>query len=335
MLSERRAAVLADYLSDRLGIPDSLITRQALGVAWEALYKAVEADPAVPKRERVLQIIRTVPDTVYNARHEWISGRKHELMNLYYGRSWNYMLEHIYPRLRGASAEVMCIVPVPEAVEPEPEPQPEVVEAQPVGTLTPVEPTDHPEAQAAEPKPVVPRYPIFALRSNLLLPLLNVGVEVPVGKHWSVGADYYYPWVWPKSNNKNCFELIFVSAEARYWFNARDSRVPGRNFLKGHSVAAYGAWGYYDFEHNWKGHQGHGWSAGLDYVYALPVAKGKLRLEFQLAVGGVWSPKAQPYKVYESGGKLIRETGLHKNYTYFGPTKVGVSLVVPITVKVK
>lgn len=33
--------------------------------------------------------------------------------------------------------------------------------------------------------------PVVALRTNLLLPLLNFGVEVPIGNRWSVGADYY------------------------------------------------------------------------------------------------------------------------------------------------
>ena len=31
------------------------------------------------------------------------------------------------------------------------------------------------------------RKPVFAFRSNLLVPALNVGVEVPIGNHWSVG----------------------------------------------------------------------------------------------------------------------------------------------------
>lgn len=176
----------------------------------------------------------------------------------------------------------------------------------------------------------------MAFRSNLLLPLLNVGVEVPVAKHWSIGADYYYPWFWPAPENKDCFELIFVSAEVRYWFNAgRKQQLPDKNHLTGHSVAPYAAWGYYDFERNYHGHQGHLWSVGLDYVYALPVAKGKLRMEFQLAVGAIWSPMAQPYNVYEEGGHLIREKGVRKNFNYFGPTKVGVSIVLPLNRKVK
>lgn len=179
-------------------------------------------------------------------------------------------------------------------------------------------------------------YPVVAFRSNLLQPLLNVGIEVPIAKHWSLGADYYYPWFWPAKNNKNCFELLFVSAEARYWFATnRKQQMPEKNYLAGHSIGVYGAWGYYDFEHNYHGHQGDGWSVGIDYLYALPIAKGKLRMEFQLALGALWSLKAQPYNVYEDGGHLIRERGHRKNFSYLGPTKLGVSLVVPIFRSVK
>ena len=42
--------------------------------------------------------------------------------------------------------------------------------------------------------------PVIALRSNLLLPLMNVGVQVPLGNRFSIGADWYYPFIrreWP------------------------------------------------------------------------------------------------------------------------------------------
>ena len=49
-----------------------------------------------------------------------------------------------------------------------------------------------------------PRKPVVAVRSNLLVPALNVGVEVPIGTNWSVAADYYFPWVWPKRETVHC-----------------------------------------------------------------------------------------------------------------------------------
>ncbi len=173
--------------------------------------------------------------------------------------------------------------------------------------------------------------PVFALRTNLLVPLLNVGVEVPLGNRWSVAADYYYPWLFRKGNHKNCFQLLFWSAEGRYWFGKRHKRGAENfaNRLKGHSVGVYAGGGYYDVERNYSGHQGTVYSAGADYLYAMPVFKGKLNLTFSFAVGYIYSD-AQGYRVREEGGRLLRKPYVKNRLHYFGPTKAGVSFVLPI-----
>lgn len=333
-LARQRAANLAKYLTTHSSIPDSLIVIHDRGIDWGGLTKVV-SESEMSYKDEVLAMIDSVPEITYAPGTKRIVGsRKQKLMKIDGGRPWRWMLNKYYPYLRTA-ASIVCYI----YHELPPELEVMEVEHEAADTVAEVVPEPVAEEPAIEPEPQeieIVKYPIFAVRSNLLLPLLNVGVEVPVSKHWSVGADYYYPWIWPSKSNKNCYELIFVSAEARYWFNAsRNQPLPDKNYLVGHSVAAYGAWGYYDFEHNYHGHQGQVWSAGLDYVYALPIAKGKLRMEFQIAVGAIWSPDAQPYKVYERGGHLIRERGHLKNFFYVGPTKVGVSLVLPINRKIK
>ncbi|MCC8072103.1 MAG: DUF3575 domain-containing protein [Bacteroidales bacterium] len=240
-----------------------------------------------------------------------------------------------YPRLR-RSEVVITMAPLPHSsVVPSPIIEPEAV-ASSVDTIkmakevAPPEPTA-PMGSSEVSMSVAPlRYPIVALRSNLLLPLLNVGAELPVGDRWSVGLDYYYPWAWRRSDHKNCFQLIFLSAEGRYWLGERHLE----NRLLGHSVGVYGAWGYFDIEHSWHGHQGHGYSVGADYLFAKSIAKGRLHLEFQIAVGAIWSRGAQCYDVLSRGGHLIRERGHKKNWNYVGPTKVAVSLVLPLFKKV-
>ena len=175
------------------------------------------------------------------------------------------------------------------------------------------------------------RYPVVALRSNLLVPALNVGVEVPIGNHWSVGADYYYPWVWPKRDNKDCFEFLGWGIEARYWFG-RNRTIFDR--LQGHSVGLYGYMGYYDFERNFHGYQGEFANIGLDYTYAMAVGKRKqVHFEFSLGVGFIHS-QARKYSVIESGSPLISEK-ITKMVNFFGPTKANISLVVPIFQSVK
>ena len=175
------------------------------------------------------------------------------------------------------------------------------------------------------------RVPIMALRSNLLVPALNIGVEVPIGTHWSVGADYYFPWIWPNRDNKNCFEFLGWGIEGRYWFG-KNRTLTDR--LRGHSVGLYGYMGYYDFERNYHGYQGEFVNVGLDYTYAMAVGKKKqLHFEFSLGVGYIYS-QARKYTVIEPGSPLISDK-ITKHVGFFGPTKANISLVVPIFHKVK
>lgn len=180
------------------------------------------------------------------------------------------------------------------------------------------------------------RYPWAALRTNLLTPAMSIGAELPIGNRWSAAADWNYPWVWRNGKHRNCFELSFLTLEGRYWLGRNhepgdENRV---NRLLGHSIGAYGAWGYYDFEHDWHGHQGHFWSAGVDYLWARSAFGGALHFEFEIALGWIYS-NSQPYNVYEKGGWLYREKGHKKNLNYFGPTKAAINLVVPLYRKVR
>jgi hypothetical protein len=179
---------------------------------------------------------------------------------------------------------------------------------------------------SAVPAPVEERIPLMALRSNLLVPGLNFGAELPLGNNWSVAADYYFPWFWPKKDNKDCFELLGWSVEGRYWFG-KDRRPQDR--LRGHSVGAYAAAGYYDFEKDFRGQQGEFISTGLDYTYSMGIGRRKrVNLEFTLAVGYIRS-WGKNYNVPGEYGELYPEDGTVL-FDYFGPTKAAISIVVPI-----
>ena len=87
------------------------------------------------------------------------------------------------------------------------------------------------------------------------------------------------------------------------------------------------------FERFYKGQQGEFVTVGLDYLYAMPVCKGKLHLEFNLGLGYIYS-YVKPYDVFEAGGKAFKE-GYIKNFHWVGPVKAGASLVVPIRTTAK
>lgn len=205
-------------------------------------------------------------------------------------------------------------------------------------------PTPVPSAQErAASKPSKPytegKKMLFALRTNMLaIPLANVGVEVPLGRHFSLGADYYYPWIWRPHHAEgldysgSSTELLALDVETRYWF-PRAKSTPSQRLL-GHSIGAYAAVGYYDFERNASGYQGEFYNIGLDYLFAVPLWEGLLHLEFELGVGYIRSV-ARPYDNYQEGGKCFRRPGVQQYVNWWGPTRAQLSLVVPLYVRKK
>lgn len=169
---------------------------------------------------------------------------------------------------------------------------------------------------------------ILALRTNILaVPLINVGAEVPFGKHFSIGLDFYYPWLQRNNLHKTCNELIAYGMDVRYWMGS--SKAPAEARLIGHSFGVYGAGGHYDFERNWSGYQGTFFNFGVDWMYAFPLFKGRMHMELELGLGLIYS-QAQPYDVFEEYGDGFRRPGERKIVRWLGPTRAQISLVVPI-----
>jgi hypothetical protein len=192
---------------------------------------------------------------------------------------------------------------------------------------------------SVQPEPTgVESFTVFCVRTNLLLPLMNIGFEVPLGNRWSVGADWYYPWIPRYSNkafngssHKNCYQVDGLSIEGRYWLGSKhkNDAENKRYRLTGHSIGLFTMTGRYDWEHNYRGYQGEYILGGVDYLYAKPIFKGRAYLEFALGIGYFYS-KATHYQVYERAGRGHRDKDSRKIFQYFGPLKANVSLVVPI-----
>lgn len=226
-----------------------------------------------------------------------------------------------------------------------------LVQAMPAGAATDADTIQHnvlqPEATVASgagnayvlpEQTEVESFTVFCVRTNLLLPLMNIGFEVPLGNRWSVGADWYYPWIPRYSNkadngssHKNCYQVDGLSIEGRYWLGSKhkNDAENKRYRLTGHSIGLFTMAGRYDWEHNYRGYQGEYILGGVDYLYAKPIFKGRAYLEFALGIGYFYS-KATHYQVYERAGRGYRDKNSRKIFRYFGPLKANVSLVVPI-----
>ncbi len=181
---------------------------------------------------------------------------------------------------------------------------------------------------------------IFALRSNLLVPFLNVGVQVPIGNRFSVGIDWYYPFIrreWSENlDQTNCFEALGPGVDFRYYFGKKHSK--GRENwlyrLSGHSVGVFGMFGRYDWEREFWGHQANFVNVGVDYMWSSRIGKKKrMRLDMSIGVGGFFSHGTE-YHVFRPKGLAYR-TGKKKNITWIGPNKATISLVIPIYTKIR
>lgn len=237
--------------------------------------------------------------------------------------AYSHVRDYIYPRLRYTEVAIYydarkLYEPIPEVKQPES--RIAVCEIPETGLLQRPDLLQIPEW-------VNQRDEILYLRTNFLSPLTNFGVEYCINDTWSIGADYYFPWAFRNPNHKNCVQLLGGQIEGRYWIGDRYYH----NRLEGQSIGVYLSGGYYDFGRNYTGNQGEFVSAGVDYLYSLPICNDKLHLEFTIGIGYLYS-YVKPYEVLEDGG-LAYKLGYTKNFHWFGPTKAGVSLVVPITTK--
>ena len=167
----------------------------------------------------------------------------------------------------------------------------------------------------------------FALKNNLLydaMLLPNITAEVYLGKQFSLAVEGNWSWWSSKSIIKSDWyhRIQSVGAELRYWIN---SSYP----LNGHAVGVYSMIGNYDIRTFAKNEDSKGWlsygswSAGLSYAYSMPITR-RLNLELGLAVGYLGG------KYYDYNYCIPHERWeqqAESNRSYFGPTRVGASIV--------
>lgn len=305
-LSDNRAKTMRKYIeSNHPELKEKLFVHPD-GESWEQLRELVVKDTKLKDatKEKVLAVI----DADIN-----IGTKKWRMKQL---PVYRYLLMTYYPRIRNS---MFCIlyfneIPIPPPA-PEPEPEPEPV---PVWTKIPV-----PSASAET-------Y-TFAVKTNLLYDLataLNFELEFPIGKKWSVMVEDVFPW-W-HGGNKWAFQMWEIGIEGRYWFKRTDAR----EVLTGQFIAPYVMSSKYDFQ--WKrdiNYQGEYWSAGLTYGYAMPISK-LFNLEFSASFGYL-STAYRHYQPSEGYGELVKDPYKQGRLGYIGPTKLKVSLVLPINLPLK
>ncbi|MEF9986812.1 MAG: DUF3575 domain-containing protein [Bacteroidales bacterium] len=170
---------------------------------------------------------------------------------------------------------------------------------------------------------------IFAIKTNLLYDAAitpNLELEIPIGKRWSINAEYQLAW-WNKKDNSFCWHINAAGIETRYWFGNREKHKSLSGWFAGISVNG----GTYDFQlKKDNGYQGNFIIPGISGGYTTSIARN-LNLEFSLGVGYMMSN----YHHYNVISSELVDNGETKHYRNIFPTKAKVSLVWIINHNVK
>ncbi len=303
---------------------------------WEGLHMEILNNYHLEDRQEILDILEN--ESFSNDRKE-IEIKKHR-------ESYQYILENLIPQLRRAEWTCYWIVPKPKIERCRPIEAP-LLKASDNGLAvtsaeeTPAVPAEETLAETAPAIPTAPTAPAEpaptkktytpALKTNLLYDIatvLNASTEFPIGKNFSIMIEDTFPWWnWGPNGNKYCLQLWEMGIEPRWWFKKEAK-------FQGHFVGLYAKSAMYDFQYDTKiNYQGEYWSTGATYGYAMMLGR-HLRLEFSLSVGFLQTDYRhyQPSHGYEDLYIDKYKTG---TVSYFGPTKVAVSLVLPIDIPYK
>ena len=308
-LSEKRGVAAKELLlslSQNGKLDEGKIKISPLAENWEGLTRMVEEQYFFPNREALLKILYA--DGIGEETRKWrIKQLDNEL-------TWNYLTRNYMRRLRAATW--VCVWTDAFIVAPQ-EPLRDTLK-QGVPELA---------RSVYRPLPKGPEV-FFELKTNVLydaVTALNIGVEVPIGEHFSVGVGYLNPWwAWGPNDRKYAFQIQELGLESRYYISPLDGQR-----LTGWYGGVYCSGAQYDLQWDTKlCYQGEYWTAGLSAGYVFPVSRG-LRLEVGLNVGYLYSDYRhyQPSPDYEH---LYRDPYRVGKFTYFGPTKASVTLIVPI-----
>ena len=300
-LAYNRANTLRSLVLKRYQWPDGFVKVESTPEDWEGLEKLVlqTSEMDLPNKAAILDVIHSnkLPD------------QKERILRSY-KQDFNYMKEHILPLLRRTDYYFEYIVEDREVVlkdapkvEPEPEPEPVIVPEEPVEIVV-------------EKKPWY-----LAVKTNLLYDAVvvpNIGVEVYLGKQWTVLGDWFYTWF--KNDNKYRYWQGYGGyLGVRRYFGSKAQEHP----FTGHHAGVYASMLTHDVEFGGRGYQmpHFGFGGGVEYGYSAPIAR-RLNLDFSLGIGY----QGGTYHEYVPiDNHYVWQTTRKRNW--FGPTKLEVSLV--------
>ena len=327
-LSEKRADVLFNHLSQYATLPDSLKSSRFIGPDWMGLLKLAKTDPLLPFREETLSLLSQIAgeaEAGIGTQSNRQGSQPGRIRSLRGGIPYQYMYKKYFPSLR-ASQLFLWYNRVYKPLIPSPMPEWKIVKLSVDTTIT----SDSIHIGPILIEPGQPRKPHYvALRTNMLYDALlmpNIGCEMYLGKSWSVAANWLYGW-WKTDRRHWYWRAYGGDIAVRKWLGKAAEEKP----LTGHHIGIYAQIFTYDFEMGGRGYMGGKpggtiWNKmnhamGAEYGYSLPIAR-KLNIDFSLGMG-YWGGIYHEYKP-RNHYYVWQAT---KERHWIGPTKLEVSLV--------
>ena len=308
-LAWRRANRFKTYLQDRYTqLPSGCVKVNIIAEDWDgvAAFAAHASDQLMPHRHQVVDVAKgTLPPD-----------EKEALLRRRYPKDFQYLLQVCMPRLRRVEYTIDYLRNLP--VE------------QPVIAAVMMKPEESLPTAAVSQKPldVVKPEPerryLFALRTNLLYDVVlipNIGLELSLGKRWTIGADWFYTWFSSDNHHRYWQAYGGYLTLRRYFGRGSNLEAQSSNFT-GHHLGIYGLGMTYDVEWGGRGYQAarFGFGGGVEYGYSASLSRC-LKLDFTLGVGF----QDGEYKEYDPIDDHYVWQSTHKRH-WWGPTKAEVSL---------
>lgn len=314
-LAARRAMAVKKYILWKYPFMNQhTIFTHSVGEDWKGLRQLVEADSNAPHKE---QILKTIDSDVNPSTKEW------RLKHIAQGRAWSYITNH-YLRYLRTGATCVVFYKKQEAETPVEQPLEKII-TEKIEMLIPFKPL----AQ----QPIVShieaiKKPLFALKTNLLfdaVSALNIEVEVPIGKRWSVDGEWMFPW-WRSGKSDFTMQLLAGHGEVKYWLGSRTKH----EVMTGWSLGLYGGGGKYDFQiFNNNGTQGDFFDVGASIGYAHKISRS-LRMEYSLGFGYLRTDYESYHQVRNTKYgdiKIVNYPWETHRLDWLGPTRAKISLV--------
>lgn len=323
-LANQRAIAVKQYLISHYPLIQKLpLATISSGENWTGLIELMEKDDMCPDRLKILEILKEDISPIE---------RERRIKTLANGDSWQYIKIHMLKNLRGASCLVFKLK-YSESTMNQINPAFLNLIKHDSCELKPKVDTDYlPEIRGFKENNTTIRP--LALKTNMLfdaLSLLNVEVEVPIHKRFSIAGEWIFPW-WLSNDKQNCIQVLSGNLEFRYWFKPlfrkQDKRLLKHNPLTGYFIGLYSGGGLYDIEWNKQGYQGEFFIAsGISGGYCLPVSRN-INIEFSLGLGFLRTKYRHYHASHcdiHSKWHLVKQNS--GNYSWFGPTKAKISFV--------